>query len=59
MFGLCRAPTGPIAEGWEKEKVIEYIRSQSGLHFDPTIVGCFMQLISDPETRTEADNPGR
>ena len=47
----------PYRRGWEKEKVIEYIRSQSGLHFDPTIVGCFMQLISDPETRTEADIP--
>jgi len=29
--------------GWSKEKAIEYIREQSGKHFDPKVVEAFMQ----------------
>jgi len=43
----------PYRKGWEKEKVLEYIRSQSGSHFDPAIVEQFLQVV------TESDETGR
>ncbi len=49
----------PYRKGWEKEKVIEYIRSQSGSHFDPAIVDCFLQLFNDSISKIEADDPGK
>jgi HD-GYP domain-containing protein (c-di-GMP phosphodiesterase class II) len=30
--------------GWTEEKVDEYMRASSGLHFDPQVVDVFMQL---------------
>ena len=33
----------PYRVGWSKERAIEYIREQSGKHFDPKIVGVFLQ----------------
>jgi PAS domain S-box-containing protein len=39
----------PYRKGWEKEKVLEYIRSQSGSHFDPTIVDQFLQVVVESE----------
>lgn len=30
--------------GWDDAKVIQYIRSQSGLHFDPEVVDAFMKM---------------
>jgi hypothetical protein len=32
----------PYRKGWEKEKVLEYIKEQSGKHFDPQIVEIFL-----------------
>ncbi|MCB9111481.1 MAG: PAS domain S-box protein [Anaerolineales bacterium] len=34
-------------EAWSKEKAIEYIRSESGKHFDPKVVENFLTLILD------------
>ncbi|MEO5886570.1 MAG: HD domain-containing phosphohydrolase [Anaerolineales bacterium] len=33
----------PYRPGWSKEKAIEYIRKQSGKHFDPKVVEVFLQ----------------
>jgi HD-GYP domain-containing protein (c-di-GMP phosphodiesterase class II) len=35
----------PYRAGWSREKTIEYIREQSGKHFDPKIVDIFLQNI--------------
>ncbi len=32
-------------ESWSKEKIIEYIRAQSGKHFDPKVVEMFLRHI--------------
>lgn len=34
----------PYRKGWPEEKVREYIRSESGTHFDPQVVTAFLQL---------------
>ncbi|MDO8283098.1 MAG: PAS domain S-box protein [Thermodesulfovibrionia bacterium] len=36
----------PYRDAWPKEKVVEYIRSQSGIYFDPAMVDVFLNLIS-------------
>ncbi len=33
----------PYRKAWPREKALEYIRAQSGLHFDPQVVEMFMQ----------------
>jgi HD-GYP domain-containing protein (c-di-GMP phosphodiesterase class II) len=37
----------PYRQGWTEEKVIEYIKSLSGTHFDPNAVALFMKQLSD------------
>ncbi len=39
----------PYREAWPDEKVMEYIRSQAGTHFDPEIVEVFLQLAAKGE----------
>ncbi len=39
----------PYRKGWDTEKAIEYIKSQSGEYFDPRVVDTFMKLIADPK----------
>ena len=34
----------PYRKAWPEEKVREYIRSQSGTHFDPQVVEAFLQM---------------
>ena len=36
----------PYREAWEPQRVIEYIRSQSGSHFDPRVVELFLHMMS-------------
>jgi HD-GYP domain-containing protein (c-di-GMP phosphodiesterase class II) len=36
----------PYRKGWSKEKVIEHIKSESGKHFDPTVVEIFIKEIT-------------
>jgi response regulator RpfG family c-di-GMP phosphodiesterase len=36
----------PYRKAWTEEKVIEYIREQSGSYFDPKIVELFLKMIS-------------
>jgi len=35
----------PYRKAWSREQTIEYIRVQSGIHFDPRVVECFLELI--------------
>jgi response regulator RpfG family c-di-GMP phosphodiesterase len=35
----------PYRKAWSKEKVIEYIKSESGKHFDPAVVAIFLEEI--------------
>lgn len=41
----------PYRPAWPREQVIEYIRSLSGIHFDPAIVPVFLQMIESEEYR--------
>jgi len=41
----------PYRKTWSKEKTLEYIREQSGKHFDPRLVEVFMTVVSDFEER--------
>jgi putative nucleotidyltransferase with HDIG domain len=36
----------PYRSAWRKQEALEYIREQSGKHFDPGIVPVFMELVS-------------
>jgi HD-GYP domain-containing protein (c-di-GMP phosphodiesterase class II) len=33
----------PYRQAWSKEQTIEYIKEQSGIHFDPNIVELFLE----------------
>jgi putative nucleotidyltransferase with HDIG domain len=35
----------PYRKGWDTEKAIDYIKSQSGTHFDPKVVDTFLNLL--------------
>ncbi len=37
----------PYRKAWEQERVLEYLRSQSGTYFDPVILEMFLQLLSE------------
>jgi len=35
----------PYRDAWEKKRIIDYITSQAGLHFDPRVVEAFLWLL--------------
>jgi HD-GYP domain-containing protein (c-di-GMP phosphodiesterase class II) len=35
----------PYRNAWSKEKAIDYIKDQSGLHFDPKVVAKFLGVL--------------
>ena len=37
----------PYRSSWEREKVLAYIKEQSGLHFDPAVVEMFVQMVDE------------
>ena len=37
----------PYRKAWNRDKVKKYIEEQSGKHFDPKIVDCFLDLIDE------------
>jgi putative nucleotidyltransferase with HDIG domain len=37
----------PYRKAWSKDKVIEYIKSQSGKHFDPEVVEVFIKILTE------------
>ena len=40
----------PYRQAWTREQTIEYIHAQSGAHFDPQVVECFMEMINRSES---------
>jgi HD-GYP domain-containing protein (c-di-GMP phosphodiesterase class II) len=43
----------PYRSGWSHEKAIDYIREQSGSHFDPQMVDAFLKMISEDKEASE------
>jgi putative nucleotidyltransferase with HDIG domain len=39
----------PYNQAWERERVIEYLKSESGRHFDPKLVGLYLVLVQQGE----------
>lgn len=39
----------PYRKAWEKEKVLEHIKSESGKHFDPAVVEVFIKEVTKDE----------
>jgi len=39
----------PYKKAWEREKIIEYFKEESGKHFDPYIVEIFLELVEKGE----------
>jgi putative nucleotidyltransferase with HDIG domain len=37
----------PYRPGWQKERVVSFIREQAGTHFDPKVVDAFLRLMSN------------
>ena len=40
----------PYRSAWTVEKVQEYIRAESGKHFDPHVVDVFLKMIQSPDS---------
>ena len=43
----------PYRPAWPPEKVADHIRSQSGTHFDPALVGVFLEALAIYEEKIE------
>ncbi len=43
----------PYRDAWPKEKALEYIRGQSGKHFDPLVVDAFLDLMQSGHWSTD------
>lgn len=41
----------PYRQAWSQEKVLEYIRQQTGTHFDSKVVELFLRMIRETENR--------
>jgi PAS domain S-box-containing protein/putative nucleotidyltransferase with HDIG domain len=39
----------PYRKGWPHQKTLDYIRRQSGSHFDPQVVNAFLNMMTEPE----------
>lgn len=47
----------PYRKAWSKEKVINYMKEQSGKHFDPRILEVFLtDVIADPSDQSDEQN---
>lgn len=47
----------PYRKGWSAEKVLEYIREQSGRHFDPHVVDTFLEIIKNLTEPVQLGSP--
>lgn len=45
----------PYRKAWTREKTIEYIRNESGKHFDPRVVEAFLALETEQEFSARAN----
>jgi len=43
----------PYRKAWSRHKVIEYIKSQSGTHFDPRVVDAFIPLVQKKDQESK------
>ena len=43
----------PYKKGWEKSDAINYMKDNSGKHFDPDLIEVFMKLIDKIEALRE------
>lgn len=48
----------PYRKAWQEEKVLGYIKEQSGTHFDPAVVKAFISLLEE-EKRKKAKNKSK
>jgi PAS domain S-box-containing protein len=39
----------PYRKAWSEEKALEYIREQSGIHFDPQVAAAFLKIVESKE----------
>ena len=39
----------PYRKAWPQEKIIDYVREQTGSHFDPDVVEAFFELLAKME----------
>jgi len=39
----------PYRDAWPQDKVIQYLKDESGSHFDPKIVGLFLKMVEQGE----------
>jgi putative nucleotidyltransferase with HDIG domain/PAS domain S-box-containing protein len=37
----------PYSEAWDEERVLAYLRDQSGGHFDPAVVDAFLEMLAE------------
>jgi HD-GYP domain-containing protein (c-di-GMP phosphodiesterase class II) len=42
----------PYRQAWTREQVIAYLQEQAGVHFDPSVVQTFLELIEQEEADT-------
>ncbi len=47
----ARSSNRPYRKAWQKEKVIKYIKDQSGTHFDPKVVDAFITLLDEEKSQ--------
>lgn len=46
----------PYRESWPSERIIDYIKAESGSHFDPQVVEAFLDMLAEME-RYRQDSP--
>jgi HD-GYP domain-containing protein (c-di-GMP phosphodiesterase class II) len=37
----------PYRKAWDRQRTLEHIQSQSGTHFDPEVVGAFVDMMDE------------
>ena len=42
----------PYRKAWSRDNVIEYMKGQSGTHFDPKVLQEFLEMMAEDETKT-------
>ena len=45
----------PYRQGWPDEKVLQYIRAEAGVHFDPKAVELFLQVVREKSEISETN----
>lgn len=48
----------PYRPAWDEAKALEYIREQSGRHFDPLVAELFIRMMDEMKTASKNETPG-